>query len=104
MNKEELLGRKNELLDEIEEIDYKLYLLNNLEKPYVVELSSYSGGSKAQFKTEEKARKKLAEYKGKKYFRNGLTYGVYMYKWNEDGTKTLLEEIPMGRKDFKANI
>lgn len=76
---------------------------NNLEKPYVAAISSYSGGGKMQFKTEEQARKKLKEYAGKTYFKNGLSYGVYLYRHNPDGTKTLLESKPMGTKDFRPH-
>ena len=100
MNKEQLLNRKLEIESELEEIDQKLRIIKNLEKPYVANVSAYSGHYDMQFKTEEQARKKLNEYKGKLYFKNGLNYGVYLYKWNEDGTKTLLESIPVGRDNF----
>lgn len=104
MDKKSLLTRKAALEEELVEIEKQLVWINNLEKPYVANVSAYSGHASMQFKTEEKARKKLEEYAGKQYFRNGLNYGVYLYKWNEDGTKTLLESIPVGRKDFKPNL
>jgi hypothetical protein len=104
MNKQELLERKEQLEEEIYQIDQQLYILTNLEKPYVANVSAYSGHYSMQYKTEFQARKKLNEYASKQYFKNGLNYGVYLYKWNEDGSKTLLESIPMGRQDFKPNL
>ena len=100
--KEILLARKSEIENELAEIDRKLTVIANLEKPYVANVSAYSGQYSMQFKTEAQARKKLKEYEGKKYFKNGLNYGVYLYKWNEDGTKDLLESIPVGRQHFQA--
>ena len=47
---------------------------------------------------------KLEEYASKKYFKNGLNYGVYLFKWNEDGSKELLEIIPLGNKNFTVNL
>lgn len=99
-DKEYLLARKKELLQEINDIDEKLIVIENMEKPYVVNVSAYSGHYSMQFKTLDKAKKKLNEYAAKTYFKNGLNYGVYLYKWNDNGTKTLLESIPLGRKDF----
>lgn len=104
MNKQQLLDRKSELEEELREINENLKLIQNLEKPYVANVSAYSGHYFMQFKTENQARKKLKEYAGKDYFKNGLNYGVYLYKWNSDGTKTLLESIPKGNKDFKPNL
>lgn len=102
MDKVLLLKRREELEEEIVEIDKKLVRINNLEKPFVANVSAYSGNYSRQFKTEEQARNKLKEYAGKKYFKNGLNYGVYLFRWNEDGTRTLLEVIsmPTGRKEF----
>lgn len=111
MKKQKQLARYNELLkkrtnleNELKDIERELEIINNMQKPYVANVSAYSGHYDMQFETEEKARKKLEEYAGKLYFRNGLNYGVYLYKWNEDGTKTLIEERPIGRDNFKANI
>jgi hypothetical protein len=104
MSKETLLKRKNELENELQEIERKLTILENLEKPYVANVSAYSGHYSMQYKTEAQARKKFCEYASKEYFKNGLNYGVYLFKWNDDGTKTLLEVIPKGRKDFKPNL
>lgn len=100
MNKDELLQRKTELENELKDIENKLYIIENLEKPFVANVSAYSGHYDMQFNTEDQARKKLNEYKSKLYFRNGLNYGVYLYKWNEDGSKTLLEYHPVGRDNF----
>ncbi|PLS19476.1 hypothetical protein CVD28_03405 [Bacillus sp. M6-12] len=104
LDKKTLLLRKAELEKELQEVEHNLWLLNNLEKPFVANVSAYSGHYSSQFKTEQQARKKLKEYASKKYFKNGLNHGVYLYKWNEDGTKELLEVIPLGRKDFTPNL
>ena len=103
MNKESLLKRKSEIEEELRLINTQLTVIGNLEKPYVANVSAYSGNYSMQFKKEEQARKKLNEYASKKYFKNGLNYGVYLYKWNDDGTKTLLEVIPKGRENFEPS-
>jgi hypothetical protein len=102
-NKEYLIARKADLQQEIEDINQKLTIIENMEKPYVANVSAYSGHYSVQFKTVEKAIEKLKEYASKQYFRNGLNYGVYLYKWNEDGSKTLIDYTPLGRKDFYPN-
>ena len=104
MDKTTLLTRKTALEEELENINKQLVIIENLEKPFVANVSAYSGHYSMQFKTETQARKKLQEYAGKRYFRNGLNYGVYLFKWNEDGTKALLDSIPLGRADFKPII
>lgn len=103
-SKEKLEKRKEELEEELKIIELNLSLIHNLEKPYVANVSAYSGHYSIQYKTEDQARKKLKEYASKQYFKNGLNYGVYLYKWNEDGSKTLLEMIPLGREDFSPNL
>lgn len=103
-DKEYLLARKEELKQSLADIEILLNLIDNLEKPYVANVSAYSGHYSTQFKTEEQAKKKLEEYASKRYFRNGLNYGVYLYKWNEDGTKTLIESRAVGRKTFQPNL
>lgn len=100
----ELLAKRDSLNQELIDVHNELTLINNLQKPFVSNVSAYSGHYSMQYETEDKARKKLKEYASKTYFKNGLNYGVYLYKWNEDGTKTLLESIPMGHKDFKPNL
>ena len=100
----ETLQRKSILEKEIFELDKELVKLTNLEKPYVANVSAYSGHYSLQFATEEAARKKYVEYKSKKYFKNGLNYGVYLYKWEVDGTKTLIEETALGNKTFSSKI
>lgn len=104
MDKTALLIRKATLEEELKRINQQLVIAENLEKPFVANVSAYSGHYSTQFKTEEQGRKKLKEYAGKTYFKNGLNYGVYLYKWNEDGTKTLLESIPMGHQEFTPNL
>ncbi|WP_099301960.1 hypothetical protein [Bacillus sp. Marseille-P3800] len=103
--------RQAEILNEIEVLESKLnknraklVLLKNMEKPYVANVSAYSGRYSMQYKTEDMARKKLNEYAKKEYFKNGLNYGVYLFKWNEDGSKELLESIPLGNKNFVPNL
>mgnify|MGYP003499827159 CR=1 FL=1 len=103
MDKKELLEAREELLLELAEIENQLLFLKNMEKPYVACINSHHGNFSAQFKKEEQARKKLAEYKNKKYYKNGLNYGVYLFKWNEDGTKEIIEVIPLAGKDVKIN-
>lgn len=100
LEKQMLLSRKEELERELNLVEHQLTNIDRLEKPYVAVISSYSGGSSARFGSEKAARNKMNEYFSKKYFRNGLTYGVYLYKWNEDLTKTLLEVKPKATKDF----
>lgn len=95
-----LLSQKEEAEKELNRIDGELLKLDRLEKPYVAVVSAYSGTYSASFSKEEAARKKMNEYFGKRYFKNGLNYGVYMYKWNEDGSQTLLEVKPKATKDF----
>lgn len=111
IEKERLKVRRIELEKERDLLEIKLRdnasqlaFITNLEKPFVANVSAYSGHYSMQFNTEQKARKKLNEYASKQYFKNGLNYGVYLYKWNEDGSKTLIESIPLGRKDFTPNI
>lgn len=104
MDKEVLLKRKSKLEEELIIVNRQLTAIESMEKPYVANVSAYSGHYSTKFKTEAQARKKLQEYASKKYFKNGLNYGVYLYKWNEDGTKTLLKSIPLGRENFTPNL
>jgi hypothetical protein len=110
MSKQRQLERYNNLLEmrdnlrkELNDIEDLIIVMENLQKPYVANVYAYSGHYSMQFETEEKARKKLQEYAGKTRFKNGLNYGVYLYKWEEDGTRTLLEVIPKGQKNFKPS-
>lgn len=100
LSKTELEQKKEALTRQLNDINHQLKYIETLEKPYVACISSYSGGGQMAFKTETQARKKLEEYYGKKRFRNGLSYGVYLYRHNPDKTITLLEFRPMARKDF----
>ncbi|AGR46617.1 hypothetical protein vBBak6_064 [Bacillus phage v_B-Bak6] len=100
LHRQILLAERQKIENELHRVDGKLLLLDRLEKPYVAEVSSYSGGGSMSFATEAAARNKMIEYYNKKYYRNGLNYGVYMYKWNEDGSQTLLEVKPKATKDF----
>ncbi|WP_078598630.1 hypothetical protein [Evansella clarkii] len=100
MTEKQLLEEKEKLLVRIGTIDEKLKRIENMKKPYVACISSYSGGGRSAFATEAQARKKLDEYSGKQYFRNGLSWGTYLFKHNEDGTKTLIEVRPMNRPNF----
>lgn len=100
MNKKELIVKREHLLEELNDINQKLNRIEELEKPYVAAISSYSGGGEMKCMTEAQARRKFEDYCGKTYYRNGLSYGTYLYRLNADGTKTLLDYQPMGRKDF----
>lgn len=97
----DLLDLKENLTRKLTDVEKRLTVLDNLEKPYVACVQSYSGGGKAAFKTLEQAEKKLEEYRGKKYFRNGLNYGVYLYKHLEDGSKEMLKVIPLQEHHFR---
>ncbi|MCY8958260.1 hypothetical protein [Bacillus atrophaeus] len=102
--REELEKKKRVLEHKLEDVESEITLINNMQKPYVANVLAYSGHYSMQFEKEEKAKKKLYEYASKRYFKNGLNHGVYLYKWNEDGSKTLLESIPIGRENFKPNL
>lgn len=69
-----ILSEKARVADQLRDCD-------KLLKPYVAEVKSYSGGGEMAFATLEKAEAKYREYMGKKKFRNGLNYGVLLYKW-----------------------
>lgn len=90
-----LTEEEGKLTKRLEDIQKQLNVLDNLEKPYVAVVQSYSGGGRMAFKTLEQAEKKLEEYRGKTYFKNGLNYGVFLYKHNEDGTKEMIKEIKL---------
>ncbi|MGX1195797.1 hypothetical protein [Metabacillus sp. SLBN-84] len=100
MTKNQLIDKAERLRQELNKTKEEIRRVEDLERPYVAAISSYSGGGESRFETEELARKKFTDYCMKDYYKNGLTYGVFLYKLNEDGTKTLLENHPMGRKDF----
>lgn len=99
-DKENLLSKKHDLEQELQKVNKTLRHIENLEKPYVANVQAYSGHFSTKFKTEEKARKKLEEYAKKIYFKNGLNYGVYLYKYREDGTKEVLESMPINMRNF----
>lgn len=102
-SKTDLLRKKAEHEKELEKIEEQLFHINNMEKPFVANVVAYSGHYSMQFKTEDQARKKYQEYKGKKYFKNGLNYGVYLYQYNPDGTKTLMMEEKLTNYPFDAS-
>lgn len=103
MDKKELLEAREELLLELAEIENQLLFLKNIEKPYVACIKTYHGNFSSQFKKEEQARKKLVEYKNKKYYKNGLNYGVHLFKWNEDGSKEIIEIALVGGTSYEIN-
>ena len=55
--------------------------LNKLLKPFVAVVYSYSGGGSMAFSGLDAATKKYEEYRSKKYFRNGLNYGVFLFEY-----------------------
>lgn len=100
LKKKLLQNKKLDLLALINEVEEELKKLSRLEKPYVASVDAHSGHYESSFNTEEKARKKMEEYSRKQYIKNGLNYGVYLYKWNTDQTKKLIEFHPKGDKDY----
>lgn len=96
-----LVAKKEELQRLIADIDKELTYLDNMEKPYVACIQSYGGGGSSAFKTLAEAEKRLEEYEDKKYYRNGLNYGVYLYKYLEDGSKKMLKVIPIQKGHFR---
>jgi hypothetical protein len=95
MKKAELLKRKTELKAELKEITDKIAAIELSEKPFEAVLFGYSspGRSSMFFKTEEQARKKFEEYSAKSYFRSGRVDGTALYRYNLDGTRTLLDFV-----------
>ena len=93
--RERLLKEQEDLYVKLAKVDYQLEMLGNMEKPYVACVQSYSGGGSKQFDTYEKALAKMEEYRGKKMFRNGRNYGVYLYKHKLNGEREMLMEIPL---------
>lgn len=96
-----LVAKKEELQALIAEVDKELTYLDNMEKPYVACVQSYGGGGGSSFKTLAEAEKRLEQYQEKKYYRNGLNYGVYLYKHLEDGSKKMLKVIPLQKGHFR---
>jgi hypothetical protein len=94
VDEEDLRLRKAELETELAAIDAKIAYLELMKKPYEAVATGYSGRYSTFWKTEEAARKKLAEYYGKTYFKNGLLYGVILIQHNADGSETELERKP----------
>ncbi|WP_270813899.1 hypothetical protein [Exiguobacterium sp. CinTr1] len=73
----EIAGLKIQLIEKeslVEEI-------NKLLKPFVAVVYSYSGGGCMAFSSLDAATKKYHEYRSKKYFRNGLNYGVFLFEY-----------------------
>lgn len=100
MTKNELFAKRTDLQNQLDAVNQEISVLESNEKPFVAAISSYSGGGSLTFKTEAQARKKYEEYCKKNYYRNGLSYGAYLYKNNEDGAKTLIDYKPMGHSWF----
>ena len=96
-----LAAKKEELQALIADVDKKLTYLDNMEKPYVACVQSYGGGGSSSFKTLAEAEKRLEQYEDKQYYRNGLNYGVYLYKHLEDGSKKMLKVIPLQKGHFR---
>lgn len=98
--KNQLIFKRDQLLENINDINQELRRMEDMEKPYVAAISGYSGGGETRFKTEEQAQKKFQEYCKKTYYRNGLAHGAFLYKLNDDGSKFLIDSQPIGQKDF----
>lgn len=99
MKKADLLKRQSELEAELYETKAQLAEIELNEKPFEAVVFGYAspGRSSMFFKTEEKARVKYEEYRAKTYFRNGRVDGVALYRYNSDGTRTLIDSESKGR-------
>ena len=73
----EIAGLKIQLIEKESIVEE----LNMLLKPFVAEVKSYSGGSSMAFSNLGDATKKYEWYRSKKYFRNGLNYGVFLFEY-----------------------
>lgn len=73
----EIAGLKIQLIEKESVVDE----LNKLLKPFVAVVYSYSGGGSMAFSGLDAATKKYHEYRSKKYFRNGLNYGVFLFEY-----------------------
>lgn len=100
MNKSQLQMKQAQLRNELTRIEKELSLIESLERPFKAAISSHGGLGNVGFKTEEKARKKYEQYCKKYLYRGGTTHGAYLYKVNEDGSKTLLDYQPINTPDF----
>jgi hypothetical protein len=100
MAKDQLIEKREQLRRNINNINQEIRGIEDLEKPYVAAISASNGGGETRFETEEQARKKLKEYTNKDIYRGGVSYGAFLYKYNDDGSKSLLDVQPITQDDF----
>lgn len=100
MTKDQLIVKREQLRENINGINREIRRIKELEKPYVAAISATNGGGETRFKTEKLARKKFEEYAKKDIYRGGASHGAFLFKYNDDGTKTLLDVQPIGKDDF----
>lgn len=65
MTKNELIVKRERLLEELNDINQELYHMENLEKPYVAAITTRSGDGEVKCKTEAQARKNSKNIAGK---------------------------------------
>lgn len=100
MTKNQLIFKRDQLLEGINDINQELRRMEDLEKPYVAAISGSNGGGETRFKTQKEAQKKFQEYAGKSQYRNGVAHGAFIYMLNHDGSKFLIDSQPIGDENF----
>lgn len=100
MTKEQLIQKREQLRGNINSINQEIRRIEDLEKPFVAAISASNGGGETRCETEELARKKFNEYAKKAVYRKGVSYGAFLYKYNDDGSKTLIDVQPINQDDF----
>lgn len=100
MTKDQLIQQREQLRGKINNINDEIRRIEDLEKPFVAAISATNGGGETRYDSEEMARKKLEAYAKKEVYRGGISHGAFLYKDNEDGSKTLLDVKPIAQEDF----
>lgn len=100
LTKDQLIEKREEHRISMNKINDEIRRLECLDKPFVAAISAECGGGETRCETEEQARKKFEEYCGKTHYRRGVIHGAFLYKYNEDETKTLLDVHPINKEDF----
>lgn len=100
MTKNQLIHKRDELLDNVNDINQELRRMEDMEKPYVAAISGINGGGETRFKTEKEAQKKFREYCERSQYRNGVAHGAFIYMLNDDGSKFLIDSQPIGDENF----
>lgn len=100
MTKDQLIEQREQLRQNINSINQEIQRMEDLEKPFVAAISAFNGGGETRFETEELARKKFMQYGKMPVYRKGVSHGAFLYKYNDDGSKTLIDVQPIGQDDF----